>query len=83
MIRRLSAGTWLRHALVLLGLAASLAGCVDSSSYLDLPPLAQEPKVLTKDEAERAMVEIRRKADQQSADTLRQIETGSNKPKSP
>lgn len=72
----------MRRVVFLTGLAWAVSGCTESASFVELPPLGQPPKVLTKEEAEQAMADIRRKAEQQSADTLRQIETGSNRPKS-
>ena len=71
----------LARAAFLTALVLTLAGCVDSISHTELPELKAEKKVLTKDEQAQAMADLRRKSEQQSADVLRQIETGSNRPK--
>ncbi|MFM9937978.1 MAG: hypothetical protein ACKVP7_00615 [Hyphomicrobiaceae bacterium] len=63
----------LQRSALLAATTLALAGCVDSAA-LELPPLVSERKVLTKDEQAQALADLRRRADQQSADTLRQIE---------
>ncbi len=63
-------------AALLAGIALTMSGCVESISYTELPPLKNDRRLLSKDEQATAMAELRRKAEQQSADALRLIEKG-------
>lgn len=64
---------------VLVAVAGLAGGCVEGATHADFPAVVSDKKVLTKEEQAQAMADLRRKSEQQPAEVLRQIETGSIK----
>ncbi len=79
---RRSGTAWLRGlcAVLWVTVAGMTGGCAGGASHADFPAIVSDKKVLTNEEQARAMADLRRKSEEQPAEVLRQIETGSIKP---